>query len=266
MWRHSRQSHSFRHIAKRELAIAILAAFYFGYQFQSTTLFDYNYDLLSGRSARTISVEWLQLFSVSVGIGIILLAVLYFARRYYLGSLRDEIVSRVRLKEIQQNESAFANRVNEPDSGALSSATSFEALWTLNQARIDLYHDVAREQATKSFRTSQWASGFGMLIIVAIAAIAAFAHNGTGAIAASVLGTAGAALTAYLGSTFMKTQAAAANQLRAYFLQPVEFARVLSAERLIEKLPESQRGAVVLRIVQAMTPASSTEQDPSATT
>lgn len=52
----------------------------------------------------------------------------------------------------------------------------------------------------------------------------------------------------------MKTQATAAQQLSAYFLQPVEFARVLAAERLGDRLEPADRPKVVERIVQSITP------------
>jgi len=88
-----------------------------------------------------------------------------------------------------------------------------------------------------------------------VAGIAAFTKTGTAAIAASVIGVAGAGLSGYIGATFMKSQAASGEQLRAYFLQPVEFARILAAEWLLEKVDESpERAKVIERIVQAITP------------
>jgi hypothetical protein len=87
-----------------------------------------------------------------------------------------------------------------------------------------------------------------------VAGIAAFTKSGTGAIAASAIGVAGAGLSGYVGATFMKSQAASAEQLRAYFLQPVEFARVLAAERLLDKVEPGERARIVERIVQSMTP------------
>ena len=90
--------------------------------------------------------------------------------------------------------------------------------------------------------------------MIGVAIFAGLTKNGTGAIAASVIGVAGAGMSAYIGSTFMKAQASSSEQLGAYFLQPVEFARALGAERLLDKLEPGDRAKVVERIVQSVTP------------
>jgi hypothetical protein len=124
----------------------------------------------------------------------------------------------------------------------------------ITQKRIDLYHEIATQQSRSSFRSGQIAAYSGFIVIIVVAGIAALTKSGTAAIAASVIGVAGAGLSAYVGSTFMKSQAASAEQLRAYFRQPVEFARMLGAERLLEKVEPGERVRVVERIVQSMTP------------
>lgn len=50
----------------------------------------------------------------------------------------------------------------------------------------------------------------------------------------------------------MKLQAEASAQLRQFFSQPVEFSRLLGAERLIESLPPEQRAASVQLVIQAI--------------
>jgi hypothetical protein len=52
----------------------------------------------------------------------------------------------------------------------------------------------------------------------------------------------------------MKAQASSSSELGAYYLQPVEFARTLAAERLLDKLEQGERAKVVERMVQSMTP------------
>jgi hypothetical protein len=93
------------------------------------------------------------------------------------------------------------------------------------------------------------------MAIVAVAAIAAFTTSGTGVIAASVIGVAGAGLSAYIGSTFMRAQSDASAQLREYFLQPVEFSRMLSAERLVNSIDvPADKSQAVQEIIKAMMP------------
>jgi hypothetical protein len=133
------------------------------------------------------------------------------------------------------------------------SGTDFGSLWAITQKRIDYYHEIATDQARSSFRNGQLAAYAGLLVILVVAVIAGFAKNGTAAIAASVIGVAGAGLSGYIGATFMKAQAAASAQLREYFLQPVEFSRVLAAERLLDTLDRLDRAPVVTGIIQSIT-------------
>ncbi|MFC8409470.1 hypothetical protein [Arthrobacter sp. NPDC057259] len=126
------------------------------------------------------------------------------------------------------------------------------ALWAANQRRIDVYLEIAASQAASSFLIGQIAmvSGFGVVVVLGI--FAAFAKGGTASIAASVAGVAGAAMRAYIGSTFMRAQAEASAQLSRFFLQPVEFARVLGAERLLKILEPSERTVAVQRVIETM--------------
>lgn len=125
------------------------------------------------------------------------------------------------------------------------------SLWAANQTRINYYHDIATSQAEQSFRVGMWAAIGGFVAVVILGVVASW-HEGTAAIAASIVGVAGAAMSAYIGATFMKTQAQASNQLSKFFLQPVEFARLLGAERLLQTLPPEQRQEIVSTIVKGM--------------
>jgi len=63
--------------------------------------------------------------------------------------------------------------------------------------------------------------------------------------------------SAYVGNTFMKSQEAAAAQLRAYFLRPLEFSKYLAAERIIELLDEKDRMSSVRLLIEAIATGSS---------
>lgn len=132
--------------------------------------------------------------------------------------------------------------------------TDLASLWAITQKRIDLYHSIATTQAQNSFRVGQMAAVAGFGSIIALGALAAFTKSGTGAIAASVIGVAGAAMSGYIGATFMRAQAEASAQLRAFFLQPVEFSRMLGVERLLDDLTDSDRAAAVMHIITSMMP------------
>lgn len=131
--------------------------------------------------------------------------------------------------------------------------TDFGTLWAVTQQRINLYHRIATTQATRSFVSSQVATGAGFTLLIVFGFIASQATSPTAAISAGAVGVVGGGLSAYIGATFMKSQSEATAQLRQFFLQPVEFARVLGAERLIETLDDkNQKAEAVQRIVSSM--------------
>ncbi|MER7774966.1 hypothetical protein ABTZ21_08135 [Streptomyces sp. NPDC096191] len=76
------------------------------------------------------------------------------------------------------------------------------------------------------------------------------------------LGAVSAALAGYVSRTFVVSQTASAAHLRAYFDQPLEFARCLAAERIIVDggWDQAQRAEVLTSLVQAMVaPPASTD-------
>ncbi|MGA5599623.1 TRADD-N-associated membrane domain-containing protein [Streptomyces griseoincarnatus] len=131
---------------------------------------------------------------------------------------------------------------------------ALSSLWALTQARLTLYHDIATKQARRSFLSAQVSMilGFGML--AAFVYLALKVSNTTGAIVAGGLGAVSAALAGFISKTFVKSQQSAAEHLKAYFDQPLEFSRYLAAERLLAdaNLPDEQRAEVVAALVQTV--------------
>ncbi|MFF9307091.1 hypothetical protein [Streptomyces sp. NPDC014777] len=125
-------------------------------------------------------------------------------------------------------------------------------LWKLTHTRLELYHEIATTQARRSFFTAQFSMviGFGLLVLFVVLALKV--SNTAGAIAAGGLGAVSAALAGFISKTFVKSQQTAAEHLKAYFDQPLEFSRYLAAERLLADagLPDEQRAAVVAQLVQ----------------
>ncbi|WP_369153361.1 hypothetical protein [Streptomyces sp. R17] len=131
---------------------------------------------------------------------------------------------------------------------------ALSSLWALTQARLTLYHDIATKQAKRSFISAQTSMilGFGML--AGFVYLALKVSNTTGAIVAGGLGAVSAALAGFISKTFVKSQQTAAEHLKAYFDQPLEFSRYLAAERLLTdaNLPDEQRAEVVAALVQTI--------------
>jgi hypothetical protein len=129
------------------------------------------------------------------------------------------------------------------------------ALWEVTHSRLDLYHQIATNQARRSFITAQAATGAGFSLLVAFAILATRAHTTAGALTTGSLGAVSAALAGYIGSTFVRSQEAAAAHLRTYFDQPLEFSKYLAAERLLANradLSSDQRAAIVTALVQGI--------------
>jgi hypothetical protein len=83
--------------------------------------------------------------------------------------------------------------------------------------------------------------------------LAIVADSSAGAVAAGVLGGAAAAMSGYIGSTFLRTQDLAAAQMRDYFGQPLEFSRFLAAERLLDEINDDERReTAIVALVQAI--------------
>lgn len=133
-----------------------------------------------------------------------------------------------------------------------SGSTDFGALWAATQRRLDYYHKIATTQAERSFMYGQIAAGAGFVVIMIAALIAAISRSTAGAIAASITGVSGGGLAAYIGATFMKSQDSAAAQLRAYFLQPLEFSKYLAAERLLPMVDEAGHANAVSNMINAI--------------
>lgn len=145
-------------------------------------------------------------------------------------------------KKISDEEKALAKR-------AVDGKLDLPSLWAINQDRIEYYHGIARAQAENSYKMAQLAGLAGFVAVIALGVLAAFAANGTASIAAAAVGVAGAAMSAYIGATFLKIQAEASNQFRQFFQEPVDFSKLLGAERLIKTLDNPTEQAKAVQMV-----------------
>ncbi len=137
-------------------------------------------------------------------------------------------------------------------------------LWTVTHRRLDLYHDIALGQASRSFRNAQIAMILGFALLVGFVIIALQSSTTAGAVVAGGLGAVAAALAGYVSRTFVRSQEAAASHLRAYFDQPLEFSRYLAAERLVAdaNLSDEQRAEIVSALARTMISGPPTSNEP----
>jgi len=127
------------------------------------------------------------------------------------------------------------------------------ALWDVTHSRLDLYHQIATDQARRSFITAQVAIAAGFGLLVGFAVVAALTHSIPSAITASALGAISAGLAGYISRTFVRSQELTAGHLHAYFDEPLKFARYLAAERLLAsaKLSDTARAEILKTIIEA---------------
>ncbi|MGW4637718.1 TRADD-N-associated membrane domain-containing protein [Sphaerisporangium sp. NPDC004334] len=161
-----------------------------------------------------------------------------------LSGIAARILSWHRQEKIQQTEQALQElRAAEAPLG--KGHLELSPLWTATQSRMNFYHKLATDHARQSFRAAQVAAGAGFLVLLIAVGFAAKNPHEAGVVAA--LGGVSAALAAYIGRTFLRSQENAAGQLHTYFDQPVKFSRYLAVERLINEMKDlepDQRAAI----------------------
>lgn len=164
--------------------------------------------------------------------------------------------SRMRLREAEDGlEEALRQPPLHTEGNSASQNLALPGLWAVTHRRLDHYHGIALDQASRSFRNAQIAMGLGFALLIGFVIVALRASTTAGSLVAGALGAVAAALAGYVSRTFVRSQEGAASHLRAYFDQPLEFSRYLAAERLVvdSNLNEEQRAEVVTALVQAMT-------------
>jgi hypothetical protein len=91
--------------------------------------------------------------------------------------------------------------------------------------------------------------GVGLLILSAGVAIAIFAHSNATKYAAAIITACGAAVGGYVTRTFISVHLHASDQMNFYFRQPLVQSYLLSAERLVQGLPEQVKTEQISRIL-----------------
>lgn len=174
----------------------------------------------------------------------------FYTYIFYRMSLRREM----RDRQIHDAAQRQLTAAEEAVYGGTVDAAALELspLWNATHERLNLYHRIATQQAQDSFRRAQAAMVIGFSMVGMSILIALVASSAAGSIVAGILGAVAAALSGFISHTFIRSQESAAQHLRAYFLQPLEFSRYLVAERLLDTLDDQQKAEGILAIVQGI--------------
>jgi len=136
------------------------------------------------------------------------------------------------------------------------------ALWIHNRDRLDTYHKLVTEYANDARRFTILALAVGFGAVVAIGLIGIFVSDTTGgAISASVITAAGAALTGFIGRAVIVNTDNSSKELATFAAHPIEVERALNAERIIQNMPEDKRSEAQLLLVKYLTVGLRSEQD-----
>ncbi|MEV7897468.1 TRADD-N-associated membrane domain-containing protein [Streptomyces cyaneofuscatus] len=202
--------------------------------------------------------------TIIVGISILFSGI---AGEYAAARTADDGVSptreRVRQAEAELEEGLRSRHAGAPAEEEEQARLTLSDLWTVTHRRLDHYHGIALGQAERSFRNAQAAMVAGFILLIGFAVAGLIVGTTAGAIVAGALGAVSAALAGFISRTFVRSQEAAAEHLRAYFDQPLEFSRYLAAERLITdaRLDSEQRAQILEALVQAMIAGPAAPQD-----
>jgi hypothetical protein len=109
-------------------------------------------------------------------------------------------------------------------------------LLLVNRTQLNVYQEIATDDAKAASRNSRFAITIGFLILLVGAAVAIRTPDSTSKIVVGALASIGSVLSGYIGQTFLKAQAQAMKQLNYYFRQPLVASYLLSAERIALKL------------------------------
>ena len=148
-------------------------------------------------------------------------------------TVRVITASRLRFESAQERKSrGFADRALDEIAGPEDLIGFIRA----NRKQMDTYEALARSQARTSYRASQAAMGFGLLVIGAGVAIVVSSDSAATKYAAAVITAVGAATGGYISRTYLAVQQNATRQMNFYFRQPLVQSYILQSERPHAKL------------------------------
>lgn len=150
-----------------------------------------------------------------------------------------------------EKSSAHARQALDQAVENVSSPNDLLKLMEVNRRQMEAYDVQARAQG----RTSHWSSLLAMTAGLGIVGvgwwIAVTAGDTATKYAAAIVAAVGTATGGYIARTFIQVNTAAQQHVRYYFEQPLVQSYLLTAERVIERLPEDERGQQYALVVAA---------------
>lgn len=107
-----------------------------------------------------------------------------------------------------------------------------------NEDQIKRYHDIATEQADRSFKSSQHAAWTGLLLVAACIGAGLIIKTADARWFLAGIGATGSALSGFFNRTYLAMYRESLDQFKHFFDQPVLTSYYLTAERMAETIEE----------------------------
>lgn len=181
---------------------------------------------------------------VAIIVGVIVFAACVAVIFYWRSKIAD---AQVRLEEGRRQRDEVEKILER-----LRDRMSLPGLHELNRVMLGEYHEIATNQAQKSFKSAQRAmlGGAAWLMICFTAVILVTSSNGK--ILAAVLAPAGGALAGFLSRTYLFVYERSLVQLNQYYSQPLLNSYYLTAERLSTEMSEDGRDKLIEKVIDQL--------------
>jgi len=183
-------------------------------------------------------------WSIVVTVGILVGSVVMFL--FVSLRLKREAAQEER-RRIQGEQEAYNQAIDR-----LRERMALPSLIELNRIMLDTYHQIATGQATRSYRSSQRAMWCGFIWLVACFTAGLALQSISGVAFAGLLASVGGLLSAFLSRTYLRVYERALDQLNQYFNQPLLNSYYLTAERLVEQVPQGSRASMVGKMIDQL--------------
>jgi uncharacterized membrane protein SirB2 len=133
--------------------------------------------------------------------------------------------------------------------------TTISGLMKANAKQRKAYDKIAQSHADTAFLAGIAAISAGFVVLFSGSVLAILAHSTETKYSATILTAVGAALSAYIGNTFITMQRGSMRQMREYYQQPLNESYILALEWIVDRMGEATEAKARARadIVRSVT-------------
>lgn len=181
--------------------------------------------LIGQPSASAVEIWWASIVAAVAAILLCCSAVPYLSARLAFRT-RQRMMARARVRVALRKMTA-------------SDPIALKDLFRYTRRQLDAYQEESRNQQRLAFRRAQFASVFGLVVLIVGIVVSLKEAAGSDKYVVAGLSGLGAALSGYIASTFIGTARRANEQLNLYYREPHMMGRLVVAERLATTICDS---------------------------